>query len=756
MKDFIEDKANGTISPKKYSNKRKLYDHQRMAMNNLDVMNRQSSYSTLVVLPTGGGKTYTAAVWLLRNAIDKKHKVLWIAHRQTLLDQAAHTFQFYPFSEYIPNISSFKYRIISGETKHNRTVDIEKNDDILFVSKDSLGRNLSALDLWLKGEKELYLIVDEAHHSTAKTYRKVIDYVKKKVPNVKLIGLTATPFRTAVSEQGLLEKIYTDGIDHGMYIHNGKSIAYEISLKELINKQILSHPIIESYNTGEDYSSFVGAKDLETIQHFDILPDDLADEMVKSADRRKFIVEKYVKNKDKYGQTIVFAVNQLHAIALSATFKEYGIKADYVISSVRDMVTGVTRSQEDNAAAIEAYKNVELQVLVNVNILTEGVDLPKTQTVFLTRPTVSRILMTQMVGRALRGKEAEGTEEAYIVSFVDNGLDKIAWTTPEMVFEGNNDFADSKTEYEKRDIRLIAISKIEEFAKMLNDSADTRELEKAPFTQRIPIGMYSFTYLEDNGVDISYQVMVYDSTRKAYEQLMVNLPALFNEYGNDEEYLSDDILAEMAEQCRNTFFLGEMIPPYDEKDIINILKYYAQYDSAPAFYSFDDLDKSKIDVCAIAKHIVEQKMDPVTQSAYMQQLWDDGDDNVLRLFFGRQKYFYNQLNREILRITSPFLFEDDEPNVVYGNRYFERMTLHEIGKINPNYEAELRSKAFKKALLPNGQYKCAGCKKTFPDRVLLHVDHIVPLNKKEGKTVPENLQILCRSCNAKKSDKYDE
>ena len=84
MNDSIESKANGTISPKKNSNKRKLYDHQRMAMKNLDVMNRQSSYSTLVVLPTGGGKTYTAAVWLLRNAIDKKHKVLWIAHRQNV------------------------------------------------------------------------------------------------------------------------------------------------------------------------------------------------------------------------------------------------------------------------------------------------------------------------------------------------------------------------------------------------------------------------------------------------------------------------------------------------------------------------------------------------------------------------------------------------------------------------------------------------------------------------------------------------
>jgi len=55
-------------------------------------------------------------------------------------------------------------------------------------------------------------VVDEAHHSTAKTYRKVIDYVRGKIPHVKLIGLTATPFRTAEAEQGLLAKIYTDDI----------------------------------------------------------------------------------------------------------------------------------------------------------------------------------------------------------------------------------------------------------------------------------------------------------------------------------------------------------------------------------------------------------------------------------------------------------------------------------------------------------------------------------------------------------------
>ena len=59
-----------------------------MAMANLNIIDENDSYSTLVVLPTGGGKTYTAAMWLLMNAIDRKKKILWIAHRQYLLDQA--------------------------------------------------------------------------------------------------------------------------------------------------------------------------------------------------------------------------------------------------------------------------------------------------------------------------------------------------------------------------------------------------------------------------------------------------------------------------------------------------------------------------------------------------------------------------------------------------------------------------------------------------------------------------------------------
>ena len=175
--NHVEVKSFGDIFPKKGTNTRTPYEHQKKAMEALDKMNQEASYSTLVVLPTGGGKTYTASMWLLKNAIDKKKKILWIAHRQMLLDQAAESFQKFAYTEVVPHISSFCFRIVSGASSHDRTSDIRSSDNLLIVSKDSIGRNIERLDQWLKDEKELYLIVDEAHHSTAKTYRKVIDYV---------------------------------------------------------------------------------------------------------------------------------------------------------------------------------------------------------------------------------------------------------------------------------------------------------------------------------------------------------------------------------------------------------------------------------------------------------------------------------------------------------------------------------------------------------------------------------------------------
>ena len=98
MQDYIETKSNGKIIAKKGTNPRSPYNHQKDAMAKLSLIDKEESFSTLVVLPTGGGKTYTASTWLLKNAIDKKKKILWLAHRQMLLDQAAESFQRFAYA----------------------------------------------------------------------------------------------------------------------------------------------------------------------------------------------------------------------------------------------------------------------------------------------------------------------------------------------------------------------------------------------------------------------------------------------------------------------------------------------------------------------------------------------------------------------------------------------------------------------------------------------------------------------------------
>lgn len=252
-------------------------------------------------------------------------------------------------------------------------------------------------------------------------------------------------------------------------------------------------------------------------------------------------------------------------------------------------------------------------------------------------------------------------------------------------------------------------------------------------------------------MDISYQVMVYDSTAEAYQSLMDSLEQIFADYEiNDEEDLSEEILSDMAEQCRTLFFLGEMIPPYEKKDIIWILKYYAQKEVAPTFYTFDDIDRNKLDVSAIAKTICDEDMGPRRRAEYLSELWESADSNIMKTLFGRKVYFFNNVDNEVNRLTRDDFYEEEE-NVRYGKKELAEMSLHEIGRINPDYEKELKDTAYEQARDAKGNYVCAICGKKNKTRIPFQVDHIIPMNR-GGKSVPENLQILCRSCNAKKGD----
>ncbi len=731
---MIENINAQTITPALGKNPRQLYEHQEEAIRKLDAMDKRGSFRTLLVLPTGGGKTLTAAYWLLRNAVDQNKKILWLAHRHLLLEQAAEAFARNAYTDTMVNRTVFNYRIISG--MHDKPVHIQKTDRILIASKDSMIRSLDKLKNWLNGE-EIYLVIDEAHHAVAKSYKKIIQYVADHTKSMKLLGLTATPFRTSEDEQGALKQVFTD------------DIVYKTDLDTLIKKGILATPTFIDCNTNIQFTEHLGVQALKSIENLDTLPENIVNDIAGSKERNRIIVDEYINNYEKYGPTIVFALNKNHAITLNALFnekgKKYGIKSEFIISEVQDMITGITISNADNERKIEAYRNGEIQVLINVNILTEGTDLPKTHTVFLTRPTVSTTLMTQMVGRALRGLKAGGTKEAYIVSFVDDWNDKIAWVNPETLTEAEYHEKETLAETQKQQIRLIAISKIEEFARMADAAVDTSALDSTPAIELIPLGMYMLSTLECN-----HQILVYNSTQNAYQSLIRDLPNLMEHYGIEGETIPEETLDDMTEHCFQSYFDENMIPSCNRNDIEHLLKFYAQKAVAPLFVTIDEMERKKLDVSEIAKKIYDEDMRRSEKNAYIQSLWAE-EGSLLPVYYTNPYFFKKLIDLELDKLDGDIEIAAAEPQTEAELRNLEQFPLQKIIELYPKIGLQLKEDAFAAARNDDGSYVCAGCGEVFPTRLFLQVDHIVPMAK-GGLSVPDNLQVLCRTCNQRKGD----
>lgn len=734
MPIMIENINAQTITPALGKNPRQLYEHQEEAIRKLDAMDKRGSFRTLLVLPTGGGKTLTAAYWLLRNAVDQNKKILWLAHRHLLLEQAAEAFARNAYTDTMVNRTVFNYRIISG--MHDKPVHIQKTDRILIASKDSMIRSLDKLKNWLNGE-EIYLVIDEAHHAVAKSYKKIIQYVADHTKSMKLLGLTATPFRTSEDEQGALKQVFTD------------DIVYKTDLDTLIKKGILATPTFIDCNTNIQFTEHLGVQALKSIENLDTLPENIANDIADNKERNRIIVEEYLHNYEKYGQTIVFALNKVHAIALNKLFNEkgkaYGIRSEFIISEVQDMITGITISNADNERKIEAYRNGEIQVLINVNILTEGTDLPKTHTVFLTRPTVSTTLMTQMVGRALRGLKAGGTKEAYIVTFIDDWNDKIAWVNPETLTEAEYHEKETLAETQKQQIRLIAISKIEEFARMADAAVDTSALDSTPAIELIPLGMYMLSTLECN-----HQILVYNSTQNAYQSLIRDLPNLMEHYGIEGETIPEETLDDMTEHCFQSYFDENMIPSCNRNDIEHLLKFYAQKAVAPLFVTIDEMERKKLDVSEIAKKIYDEDMRRSEKNAYIQSLWAE-EGSLLPVYYTNPYFFKKLIDLELDKLDGDIEIAAAEPQTEAELRNLEQFPLQKIIELYPKIGLQLKEDAFAAARNDDGSYVCAGCGEVFPTRLFLQVDHIVPMAK-GGLSVPENLQVLCRTCNQRKGD----
>lgn len=759
METIVSNENAKTVEVMKGQNPRNLYAHQLDAINELNSNDEKENMSALVVLPTGAGKTMTAVRWLLSTAINKNKKVLWIAHRHLLLEQAADAFAINAYSDIILNRQTFKYRIISGN--HDRPIHIKPDDDILVMSKDSLAPSPNALDSWLAGEEELYFVIDEAHHTTAKSYGKIINYLKAKDLRLKLLGLTATPFRTSEQEQGLLGKIFTDGI------------VYQTDLRNLIKKGILATPHFEEYHTESLLGENLEPRAIKRISQSDIIPEALQKQIVDNAMRNKFIVNQFFKNGNpkRYGKTLVFALNKIHAYSLKKLFEEeakkQGMKLGIgvIVSGKSSEFIGIDISNKDNQEQIEAFglpsdDPKSIQILINVNILTEGADLPRTQTVFLTRPTTSTVLMTQMIGRALRGENAGGTNKAIIVSFIDQWRDKIAWVNPEIVISTEeNEFSESESQREKSEIHLISVAKIEEFAKIADDAVDTTYLEGIDFSERIPLGMYMFSYMDTDGsgnyVEHNHQILVYNNSKIYYENLIGSLPDLFAEYQIREETIDMEKLDEMIQHCEIIYFEKNMFPPYDWRDIEALLKFYAQKELEPLFVPFKEENRQKVNLERIAKDIIANDMPPSKEKIYIEDLWED-ENTLLKAYYRDKLYFIKQLDTEKHKLQGlQPIFSGKPDNTTDEMVNLSRFNLYDVCEKNPEIGNALKEIVYSKARVTENSYACMICRKISSNKGFFEIDHIRPLSK-GGLTEENNLQLLCRACNRKKSNQYEE
>jgi ATP-dependent helicase IRC3 len=732
----------GQIEVERGENPRELYSHQNEAVKALNEINKQP-FEGLLVLPTGGGKTLTAVHWLLRDFINKDKKVLWIAHRHELLNQALETIKFSAYSSSLNNISQFRYRIISGDSQHDRPVNIEKTDDIIIASKDSLNGGLEHLiKNWVSHLQEVLLIVDEAHHSTAKTYRKLINGIKDDLKNrghengFRMLGLTATPFRTDESEKGLLKLVFPN------------DIIYSEDLRTLITRGILAEPIFENLETKIAIKKNLTAKDIKNIEDFDRLPKDIAEEIAQSNIRNRQIVDHYIKNREKYKPLLVFAIDIQHAIALNALFQAKGIKSDYVVSSFKSADTGKTIN-EDNSPKIKQFRNGDIEVLINVEMLTDGTDLPKVQTVFLTRPTASTIMMTQMIGRALRGQRAGGTEKAYIVSFIDEWEDKINWVNPEKLhFEEDAEFIEKDIPSRNSTARLISIEMIEEFARIMDDSINTTDLERLEFLKRIPLGIYRFSILEPLSEDEpqarNYEVLLYDDTEEAYDKFINHLEIVFQSiYLQDREILTKAELEYLLETAKEMYFPDyHTLLGYRDEDVKNILRFYAQKQIKPEFLAFSE--RRKCDLSVVAKYIYDNSLGGKAKTDYTNSLWNDEKSFWQVLFSYKKWYFLKQLAIEILKIEDPVI-DDDEvrpiPNVIPDTIPIEKLSLHQIKERDIVKYRKIKNAVFAKHTNAKGFITCAVSGVRSQMRRDFQIDHIKTMSQ-GGLTTIENLQVL--------------
>lgn len=697
----------------------------------------------LMVLPTGGGKTFTAIRFLCSGPLAQGYKVLWLAHTHHLLEQAFHELGPQDASQqsavgHIPEPrESLRVRVVSGTDGHFRVASIDSVDDVVIATLQTICKAFSdqtrgdghpSLIRFLDScDGKLCVVFDEAHHAPAPSYRRFIEKLRIRYPKLCLLGLTATPTYTDQRKRGWFGKLFPQGV------------LYQVSPSELQAAGILAKPIYEEPRThvpaafdDNEYPKWLGT--------YGDIPEHIIERLAKNRERNELIANWYVSHKELYGKTIIFADRWFQCEAIAALLKARGVHAESVYSHVDASLPTVEernrRTRDENANILAKFREAKSGVLLNVRMLTEGTDVPDVQSVFLTRQTTSEILLTQMVGRALRGPKFGGTEEARIVCFIDDWKQMINWAGLHDLRGGADDDATKRAEHSP--LQLISIDLVSRLARQM----DSGQLIAAqPFLSLLPIGWYKVEYQvvkagSDEIEDKHEMILVFDAQESGYKKLLQFLRGQkLDEFEGTE--VSMDAVQRTLEDWTTAYFCDEnaSIGRDLRWNLFRIARHIAQQESEPTFHLFPERKSHDLD------GLVEQLLEvPERKVAASLQLELVRQDRFWRVLYDNYNSFKSQFDACRNRIIEAETLGKD-PAI--------HTPIRVVGptEAGANHEP---TEEVRESIKQRDGWRCLCCHEG--KRGLLQIDHIDP-RYFGGTNALDNLQTLCRSCNQNRGTK---
>ena len=587
---------------------------QDEALKKLKYLRNLNETKSLAIAATGSGKT-------ILSAMDVKEfnakSVLFIVHRENILLDAKKSFE--------NIIESKTCGLFTGNKK-------EIKEDYIFSTIQTISLNY---ELFSKSHFD-YIVIDEAHHCTSPSYKKVLDYFEPKF----LLGLTATANRMDGSS---VFEIFDD------------NIACNIKLNDA-----LKHNLVVPFH-------YFGISDLSSIDYENTDLKDIAklSKLLNVNKRVDFIIDKmnYYSFHGKKRKSLAFCVSIEHAKYMSENFNKKNIPSTYLSSSdsIENRVKKINELQDDTSS---------LQVIFTVDIFNEGIDIPHINTVLFLRPTMSSIVFAQQLGRGLR--KSKNKEFLTVLDFIGNHTKSFLVSRAllgESVIDKDsiklailNDFAYLQNCF----ICMDEVSKTNVLAQLDNQNFNTSKYLKEYYyslkeshNNAIPL-LCDLYFLEENNDELKF---IHDS--KSYVEFLVKVEKTYK----DQDLKS---IVENENFVKIIRFISYMLPikrPFefailkclltnDELDLIKIQNYLKKYLDNPntktIIHSLNFLDFIYFDKAQISRYekcIQLENNNLVKKSKIFEEVLNN---KTMKLFIE------DSINYALLK------YEDEYKNINYG------------------------------------------------------------------------------------------